>query len=315
MTYGSDPLRLLKLFAGLSLGVLVVAGIAVPDDDRPGLTRADRGAWGNIASAAGAEVEFDRSVQEPAVDAHAYLVRLVGDDTPILERRSEKQLPPASLTKVLTALVAIELVDSDERITFSAAAKAAGEKLSRARPGERFLRDDALRFLMVESANDAAMALAAAAGERLGGTDFDDSVARFVRSMNRWARERGLTGLSIQNPTGLDAPGHTMSARDIATIAEYVWYTAPQLWSMSRARDTAVVSESGAAYALAPTNELLMEFPALRGGKTGLTDNARGALVLLYPARDRTAIIVILGSGDRFGDGRALIRWIEAAFR
>jgi D-alanyl-D-alanine carboxypeptidase len=79
--------------------------------------------------------------------------------------------------------------------------------------------------------------------------------------------------------------------------------------------DADITSMGDRAYHIEATNQLLSEFPALRGGKTGLTDFAKGALILLYPVRpDRTAVIIILGSDDRFADGRNLIHWLESAF-
>ena len=254
-----------------------------------------------------------RRVPDPEVAAHAYLVRLVGAQNPLLKRREEKRLAPASLTKLMTALLAEEELGPGEKITFLPEAKKAEEKISDASAGEVFVRDDMLRFLLIASDNDAAMALAAAVGKKLGGGTFDDCIGRFVDMMNKKAGLLALANTHFQNPTGLDAEGHYTSAHDLAKIAEYVLAHHPHLWEISRTTDTVVYSFAGIPHAVKTTDELLYEFPGILGSKTGLTDNAKGALILLYPVRTRgTAIIIILKSEDRFGDGRKFINWLEA---
>ena len=123
-----------------------------------------------------------------------------------------------------------------------------------------------------------------------------------------------MTHSHFENPTGLDAESHAASAEDLARLAEYIARRHPELLEIARTREVTVRSRSGGEYAITNTNELLSEFPALLGGKTGLTDKAKGTLLLWYPAGEKTALIVILGSDDRFGDGRKLIRWIEDNF-
>lgn len=274
---------------------------------------------------------------DPAVAARAYVVRFAGNPAPILKRREGKRMAPASLTKLMTAVIAREELGAGDRVTFSRDAKNAEQKISSARPGEAFLRDDAIRMALIASANDAALALAEAAGKKKQGGGFTENINRFTRLMNEKAKWLGMRDTHFENPTGLDADGHYTSAQDLARISEYVFGAHPGLWEISRTAEMVVYSDRGAPHAIQTTNELLYEFPALQGGKTGFTDRAQGALILLYPVRSKspqatavpptvertshgaypvrpraTAIIVILGSPDRFGDGRKIIHWLEA---
>ncbi len=252
------------------------------------------------------------SLSEPQLSAEAYVVRIIGEQTPLAERRAGKRLAPASLTKLMTAAIAAEKLDTGDKVIVSAGAKAVGERRSMVETGETLSRDDLLRLALVASANDAALALAEAVGAGAGSSSFPERIQTFVRLMNGKARILGLDNTRFENPTGLDAAGHYASASDLARLAEYLLYRHPDLWRMTRSSETTAVGASGTRYRMAATNELLGEFPAIRGGKTGFTGNAKEALLLLYPVKPgRTAIVVILKSEDRFGDGRKVIRWLE----
>lgn len=254
-------------------------------------------------------------IPAPVLGAEAYLVRFVDDAEPLFMRQADARMAPASLTKIMTAYAARRILVPADTVIFSREARAVEERRSGVAAGEEFVRDDAVRMAVVESANDAALALAEAAGKKTGEGDYENRVAFFVRYMNESARVMGLADTYFENPTGLDAPGHTASARDIARLASEVWVRDPELFAMTREIKADVFSTEGKRHTIENTNDLLGEFPALAGGKTGMTDNAKGALILLYPVPpSRMAVIVILKSDDRFGDGRKAIRWLEEAF-
>lgn len=239
--------------------------------------------------------------REPVLDAHAYLIKIMGEEKPLAKRREWKKLPPASLTKLLTAVVAIELIPAANSIYFSEEAKKAEPKSSTASVGENFFRDDLIHFALIESANDAALALAETTGR--------DS---FVAALNKEAKAIGLLDSSFQNPTGLDQENHLSTAEDLSRLAEYIADNYPELWEVTRTAEKTIFSLNGKGHEIINTNELLKEFPAIIGGKTGFTDNAKGALLFLYPVRpDKTAVVVLLGSDDRFRDGRKIIKWLE----
>lgn len=239
--------------------------------------------------------------QEPVLNAHAYFVKVIGEEKPLAKRREWKKLAPASLTKLLTAVVALKLIPAANSIYFSEEAKKAEPKSSTASVGESFFRDDLIRLALIESANDAALALAETTGR--------DS---FVAALNKEAKAIGLFDSFFQNPTGLDQENHLSTAEDMARLAEYIVDNHPELWEITRTMEETIYSIDGKEHKIINTNELLKEFPAILGGKTGFTDNAKGALLFLYPVRpDKTAMIVLLGSDDRFGDGRKIISWLE----
>jgi len=304
----SSP-RLITLFGGLFLSALIWLSVG----PRPALPDA---------------VVHRRLTPPLGLSGEAYIVRLSGDAAPLMAQRSWKHMAPASLTKIMTAFIARQVLAPDEKIVFSPEAKAVEEHRSDAAAGEIFLRDDAVRMALMESANDAALALAEAVGAKSGKTGFAERIAFFVRLMNERATALAMRDTHFENSVGLDAPGHAMSAEDIARLADAVLARDPALFAATRERETVVFSLQSKKHTIVSTDELLKEFPALAGGKTGFTDHAKGALLLLYPVRDKAgdsaapqapprekiAVIVILKSEDRFGDGRKIITWLENNF-
>lgn len=238
---------------------------------------------------------------EPVVDAHAYIVKILGKGVLLTKRRELKKMLPASLTKLLTAVVTLESIPSYRLVPFSENSKKSEPKLSTALAGEKFFRDDVIRFALIESANDAALALAEVVGQE-----------KFVELMNTKARFLGLKNSSFQNPTGLDQKNHYTSAEDLAYLAEFIWYQYPELWEISRTSETIIFSDLLHEHKVVSTNELLQEFPGILGGKTGFTDEARGTLLFLYPLKTgETVVVVLLRSENRFGDGKKIIQWLE----
>lgn len=252
----------------------------------------------------------------PKINAQAYMVKIVGMSRPLLSQREWKRLAPASLTKILTAVLAKETLPPDEKITFSKETKQTEEKLSPLKTNEEITRDKAIELALVGSLNDAALALAESIGKSRRGTNFTERLAIFKTLANEKASLLGLQNSEFQNPIGLDEDRHYSTTEDLARLTEYIWLEHQDLWRASRQVEIMVKTKNGIEYKINNTNELLKEFPAILGSKTGFTDKARGALLFLYPVRpNKTAVVVILGSEDRFGDGIKIIQWLEENFK
>ena len=267
----------------------------------------------------------------PELSSRSYLVQAVGDARPLAQRNILEPMRPASITKLMTAVLAREELDAARLVEFSREAKSVGEKISSVPQGASVSRDDTMRLALVGSANDAAAALAEALGRHWGAATYEDAMTIFSQRVSKKAREIGMEHSLFRNPTGLDTDNHLTSARDLFLLAGYIWKRHPALWAMTRHQE-AVVSLQSSAHALpgsedssmspvviASTNILLEEFPALLGGKTGWTDEAGETLIFLYPVRKSPVtlgivVVIFLGSEDRFEDGRKIIGWLEEAY-
>lgn len=302
MFYAPHHIRLISLFSVLFVSSLIWFSVVYPV-----LAPLE-------AAPHPAEHVFVPSV--PSLLAHAFLVKFIGEDRNLAGQREDKRLAPASLNKILTAVLALENLSPEDKIIFSGESKKVEEKTSTVKTGDAVIRDDAIRLAIVGSANDSALALAEAMGYKLGGNNSSSSIEMFMNLMNRKAVEIGLLDSKFVNPTGLDAPDQYITAKDLAKLAEYIWNNHRIIWEMSRVIDTTVISSNNIAYTMTNTNDLLQEFPGIRGSKTGFTDAAKENLLMLYPVYpDKTAVIVILGSEDRVEDGRKIIQWLEEKFK
>ena len=237
----------------------------------------------------------------PAVAARAALVAN-GTTGEILHVENPKaRVAPASITKLMTALVTLERVSPRALVTVSPVATTVGESSIGLRPGERIRVRDLLAAALIQSANDAAWALAAHVGH--------GSPRRFVRLMNAKARELGLDETHFVRPDGLDTPGHVSSASDVLVLARAAMHEplVRRLVAMRRAR-------IGGGRSLFSWNDLLGSFAGLVGVKTGHTARAGWCQVAAARRSGLSVYAVILGSTSRTRRNRDLAKLLEWGF-
>jgi D-alanyl-D-alanine carboxypeptidase len=214
-------------------------------------------------------------------------------------RRSRTPAPPASLTKMLTALAVRASLDLDAvTVASGAAARQPARRLAMKR-GQRLTVQQALKALLIVSANDVAVMLAEAAG---------GSVPRFARAMDAESRAMGLRGSTWRNPNGLDAPGHRSTAFDLAILARAVLRD-PWLAKVVRKRHAAFISPGGRRHTLTAGSRFLLGYRGAVGVKTGFTDDAGHCLAAAATRGGRTLIAVVLHSPDNAADAGKLLDW------
>jgi D-alanyl-D-alanine carboxypeptidase len=214
-------------------------------------------------------------------------------------RRSRTPAPPASLTKMLTALAVRASLDLDAVTVASRKAAAQPARRLAMKRGQRLTVSQALKALMIVSANDVAVMLAEAAG---------GSVSRFTRAMDAQSARLGLRASSWRNPHGLDAPGHRSTAFDLAILARAVLED-PWLAKVVRKRRAAFVSPSGRRHSLTARSRFLLGYRGAAGVKTGFTDDAGHCLAAAATRGGRTLIAVVLHSPDNAADAGRMLDW------
>jgi len=224
------------------------------------------------------------AVAAPRVGGRAYLVVSASGDT-LLERNADERVPIASITKLMTVLVTLEHAKLDDVVTVERQAAEVGESSIYLRRGEQLTVRELIEAALIQSANDAAVALAQHVG--------NGSVPAFVAMMNEKARELGLTETHFVNPDGLDTAGHYSSARDVTKLAEIVMHDA-FVRSIVRLR---VARISGRV--LHTWNDLLASFPGLIGVKTGHTGAAGWSEVAAARGDGVTIYATLLGEPTR----------------
>ena len=243
----------------------------------------------------------------PAIAARAAVLMNPATGEILFAKEPRLRLPPASTTKVLTALVALERLDLNTRVFVSPQAASAPPSRIGLRAGEAALTQDLLYGLMLKSGNDAAEALAEAAG---------GSVAGFSELMNVKAWQIGARESHFMNPHGLPNDDHYSTAYDLALIFRQAM-NHPLFAEVVRTRSAALRIESGRGlygdWRMIPVvshNRLLASYEGARGGKTGFTLKARRCFVGEVDRGGVRLIVAILNSpnsGTLWEDARNLL--------
>ncbi len=242
----------------------------------------------------------------PSVTASAWILYDQSSDTVLGEWDADTHRSIASITKIMTVMLAIENGDLDEPVTISEEAAGQGGQEMGLVAGETVTLGALVRAAMLRSGNDAAAAIA----EHIGG-----SIEGFVVMMNERAAELGMTNTHFANPNGLDVEGHYSSARDMLTVGLQAM-SYPEFEELARSRAMVFPdTPSGQQRTASNTNRILNSYEGAIGVKTGETPRAGLTYVGAAERDGRRLFVVVLNSvGQRahFADAIELYDW---AFR
>jgi D-alanyl-D-alanine carboxypeptidase (penicillin-binding protein 5/6) len=230
----------------------------------------------------------------------AYLVSVQG--RVLWARSAEQRLAPASLTKIMTALLVLERERPDDVAAVGRAAAAeTGSRLGLA-AGERLRVSDLLAAALIASANDACHALA----------DWHSGSERaFVEQMNRRAAQLGLRATRFANACGHDAAGHYASAQDLATLTDAALRHPTFAALVARPTHTVSTADGRRRFALTNSNALIGRFPGAIGVKSGYTRKAGKCVIALAERDGARVLLVLLGAPNRWWDAHGML---ERAF-
>lgn len=225
----------------------------------------------------------------------------------LFEKNPHVRMPMASITKLMTALILIEENQLDEIVTISKTAASTPGSDMALQIGERITVENLIKGLMINSANDAAVALA----EHNAG-----SSQNFIQKMNKRSEELGLSNTHFSNPTGLDDPGNYSSPYDLAKLGNYI-YNNKIIQEAAATQSAETNSADGQTkHQLETTNKLLGNYPGIKGLKTGQTDAAGLCLIAVAENENKNEIIsVVLSSPDRFQETKILTDWVFRSYK
>jgi len=212
----------------------------------------------------------------------------------------DQRRAPASTTKIMTAIVALERGDLRKIITVSRRAAGTGGSSIWLRPGDRLSLKELLEGVMLNSGNDGSMAVA----EGVAG-----SIENFTELMNMKAKEIGALNTNFRNPHGLRAPSHYTTALDLALMARYGLVNRSFADLVKKKTATLEWEEGRKSAEISNTNRLLWYLEGADGVKTGTTNEAGHCLVASATRDHKQLIAVVLNSGDRWGDCRRLLEY------
>ena len=250
-----------------------------------------------------------RSAVSMAINSH--------EEKIVFEKNSDEILPIASLSKIMTAYVALKNYELSDSIVITQKIVETEENKGDFRIGERLTVEQLLASTLIESSNDAAMAIAEIMGER-----------EFVSLMNQEAKALGLEHTYFIDPIGLDPDngigGYNYSTtRELALLIQQILKESsdnPKIAKiieiMSKEEYDITLANGNFHHKAISTNKILDEFPDMLGAKTGQTPKAKQCFLVILPKPkgEGYLINIILGSDDRFGEMKKIINWLNKAF-
>jgi len=236
----------------------------------------------------------------PSVSAASAVLMDVETGDILYGKKADTRRPPASTTKIMTAILGLELGRPDEVVTVSPKAAAVGEATLHLDPGEKIILYELITGALVKSGNDACVAIA----EHIAGSE-----EQFVKLMNKKALALGAQNTNFVNTNGLPLKEHYTTAKDLALMARH-GLQLPQFAGITRQKTASIhFLEPDVFMDLKNTNKLLTNYPYANGVKTGTTTAAGKCLVASATKEGRQLLVVVLNAPDRFGDAQKLLEW------
>lgn len=255
-----------------------------------------------------------------SISALSYIGAYIGENgktTTLAEKNSDDLLPMASLTKLMTAIIAYKNYDLDEKITINTSVNDWQDSSKKFIPGTSFKIGELLRALLIESNNDSAMAFA----NKIG-------MENFITKMNTEAKQLGMLTTHYNNPVGLDPTSkkeiiNYSTAKELVVLLEEIIKNYPQILETTSLPQHDIKTVSGGYnHTAISTNKFLSdeneklfcngEQIKMLGGKTGSTDLAKKNLILVLepPNKHGHLITIILSANDSFSETKNLVNWL-----
>lgn len=243
------------------------------------------------------------SSHTPSVSAESYLVADLDTGDVYLEHNAQTRTPIASVTKLITALVANEAISFDKKISVPEGRLLRKDNLSDTRQ-KKFPIGDLLYPLLMESSNGVALALADYYGQ-----------GRFVQWMNETARALDMQSTQFAEPSGL-SPDNVSTSDDLFRLAAYLSDKKSFIWDITRTPSKRLVASDGTSYTLTNYNRFFGR-PDFIGGKVGYTDEADHTMVSVFSILSGTethrVAFIVLQSNDYAADTQSLLAWFTKA--
>lgn len=242
----------------------------------------------------------------PYLTAQSVMIRDVDSSVPMYELNTNDHLRPASITKLMTALVTLEHYDLNDELTVDHLVPVHDEADMGLEVGDKITVRNLLYGLLIPSGNDAAETLA---------DNYPGGSEQFIYAMNQKAQDLNMYDTHFDNPTGLDSSTHYTTAHDLSLLAAQAIKN-DIISSLIKTKNITITDASGLkSYKLQNVNQLLGVVYGVDGVKTGFTDEAGQCLVTSATRNGHRVIVVLLKSQDRFGESAQLVDWVFRNFQ
>ncbi len=247
--------------------------------------------------------EIGERLKVPALSASGAMLIDLDSGEELFSLHPDTPRPMASLTKIMTALVILEHHTLEETVVIPPIAEEIGGSTLNAKTGQQIKLGAMLKALLLPSANDAAYALA---------VHHSRAVGAFVKEMNDRAAALGMRNTHFANPAGLDSQQQYSSPRDLAWLSVAA-LRHPAFRATVGMRFATIAASDGTEFSLKNTNEMLHYNESVFGLKTGTTGSAGECLVVSFVVGERSYLLVLLKSADRYTDALNVLQAVHDA--
>ncbi len=237
----------------------------------------------------------------PQTSAKSVVIRDLESGVTLYSYNPEIRLPMASITKLMTALVALDYYSTEDILDVKRLAPAKGESEMDLAVGDKVTVKNLIYGLLVPSGNDAAYTLA---------DNYPGGIENFIYSMNKKAENLHLNNTHFENPSGLDNANHFSSAKDLSLLTVEALKNSLISEAVTTYGITLSDADKQKFYPVRNVNQFLGYLFGADGVKTGFTDAAGQCLVASVSRNGHRVVSVILGSQDRFGDSARMLEWV-----
>lgn len=241
----------------------------------------------------------DEFALAPPISAVAGVALDLDAGKTLWERRPLQRHPLASLTKLMTVVVAMENIGAEKIVTITDEDILAEGDAGGFKSGETFSVRDLVAAILLSSSNDAADTLARFYG-----------VKSFVDAMQQKAAGLGMTNTSFFDPSGLSSLNQS-TVLDLITFMRALRAEHPDILALSNTKERAIIEQSSGKPRVIKNINAFAGTSDFRGGKTGYTPEAHGNLISLFNTSGRMLLIIVLGTDDRFGETKLLYDWAK----
>ncbi len=239
-------------------------------------------------------------VNYPVLNAATFLISDLEKNENISEFKANQRWPIASITKLMTALVALQNIPSEEKITINDYALSTEGTAGDFKLGETYTLINLVKALIVASSNDAAAAIQDFYGKE-----------KFLTLMNEKARSLNMLNTNFNESSGLSAINQS-TANDLKLLVNYVYENQRNILDISTEKEVSILDLNSNSSKILRNINTFSGAPDFLGGKTGFINESGGNLVSVFLRSERPIITVVLGAGDRFEETRKLMRWFDS---
>lgn len=242
------------------------------------------------------------NVADPALQSESVLVYSFSDNFSFLNYNTYKAWPAASLTKLMTAIIALEEIGKTKKIEITEGAVATEGVAGGLKTGDVYIAEDLLKIMLLTSSNDAAAALEGSLGKD-----------EFVRKLNKKSSDLNMANTIFHDASGLSDLNET-SANDMLVLTKYILEKHPEILGWTRLQNTTLQPLNSTTNQTIYNINSLSKESGFLGGKTGTSDAAKENAVSVFSSGDKKIAVVILGSKNRLGELKNVLAWTEKAY-